>query len=98
MPRKLRPLAGAIAGIQALAERETKRRRGHVTPKRLHPRCGARTRTGRPCLARAVWDRVRDRSRSGRCRFHGGLSTGPKTPEGKARSFSNLRRLVEARR
>ena len=92
------PHAGAIAGIQALAERETERRRGHVTPKCLRPRCGARTRTGQACQARAVWDRERDRPRNGRCRLHGGLSTGPKTPEGKARSFSSLRRLVEARR
>ena len=39
--------------------------------------CGARTRQGAPCgnLGMA----------NGRCRFHGGLSTGPKTPEGMAR-------------
>lgn len=39
--------------------------------------CGARTRVGRPCRAPA-----RD---NGRCRMHGGLSTGPKTPEGRER-------------
>lgn len=39
--------------------------------------CGARTRQGTACgnLPMA----------NGRCRFHGGLSTGPKTPEGMAR-------------
>ena len=43
------------------------------------PRCGARTkRTGRPCRGPAM--------RNGRCRLHGGLSTGPRTPEGLARS------------
>lgn len=33
-------------------------------------RCGARTRAGTPC-------RRRDLYASGRCRLHGGLSTGP---------------------
>src|SRR5215510_13474365 len=41
------------------------------------PRCGARTRQQKPCGAAAM--------RNGRCRFHGGLSTGPRTPEGRAR-------------
>ena len=38
------------------------------------PRCGAKTRKGTPCRAPAM--------RNGRCRLHGGKSTGPKTPEG----------------
>jgi hypothetical protein len=38
------------------------------------PKCGARTRRGRPCRAPAM--------ANGRCRMHGGLSTGPKTSEG----------------
>ena len=29
--------------------------------------------------------------RGGKCRFHGGMSTGAKTPEGKARSMAALR-------
>ena len=41
------------------------------------PRCGARTRRGAPCQAPAM--------ANGRCRMHGGLSTGPKTPEGLER-------------
>lgn len=44
--------------------------------------CMAKTRAGTPCKQRAIF-------RSGRCKFHGGLSTGPKTPEGKARSSQN---------
>ena len=41
--------------------------------------CGARSkRGGQPCRAPAM--------RNGRCRLHGGLSTGPRTPEGLARS------------
>lgn len=43
------------------------------------PRCGARTRNGKPCRAPAI------RGRS-RCRLHGGCSTGPRTPDGLARS------------
>lgn len=46
--------------------------------KPTHTRCGARTRKGHPCRARPEPGRTR-------CRFHGGKSTGPRTPEGKAR-------------
>ena len=41
-------------------------------------RCGAKTRSGRPCEEFAI-------KRSRRCRLHGGLSTGPRTAEGKAK-------------
>ena len=41
-------------------------------------RCGARTRTGRPCKRLPVPD-------GKRCPNHGGWSTGPRTPEGRAR-------------
>ncbi len=41
------------------------------------PRCGARTRCGDACRQPAMPNR--------RCRMHGGLSTGPRTPEGRAR-------------
>ncbi|MXP65632.1 hypothetical protein E0493_19980 [Roseomonas sp. M0104] len=40
-------------------------------------RCGARTRSGRPCASPAM--------ANGRCRMHGGTSTGPRTAEGLAR-------------
>lgn len=42
------------------------------------PRCGARTRRGTSCLGPAM--------KNGRCRMHGGCSTGPRTPGGLARS------------
>ena len=42
------------------------------------PRCGAKTRQGKKCQAPAM--------HNGRCRMHGGSSTGPRTPEGLARS------------
>ena len=55
-----------------------------LTPKNERPRCGARTRCGAPCQARAVWCVETNQPRNGRCRMHGGLSTGPKTDEGRA--------------
>src|SRR3954466_1055051 len=41
------------------------------------PRCGARTRAGTPCRAAAM--------PAGRCRIHGGASTGPRTAAGLER-------------
>jgi hypothetical protein len=64
------------------------------------PRCGARCRSkgGAPCVAPVMVRWYADRAGqftvpklATRCRMHGGLSTGPKTPEG-------LRRCVEAGR
>jgi hypothetical protein len=40
------------------------------------PRCGARTRAGGPCRQPAM--------PNGRCRLHGGRSTGPRTEAGRA--------------
>ncbi len=42
------------------------------------PGCGAKTRRGTACLCPAM--------RNGRCRLHGGKSTGPRTAEGLERS------------
>jgi len=47
------------------------------------PRCGAKTRSGAPCRAPAMWSKRARRYT--RCRLHGGASTGPKTPEGQER-------------
>ncbi len=41
------------------------------------PRCGARTRSGSACRSPAM--------PNGRCRMHGGKSTGPRTAEGLER-------------
>ncbi len=41
------------------------------------PRCGARTRAGTPCRAPAM--------RNGKCRLHGGRSSGPRTAAGLAK-------------
>jgi hypothetical protein len=42
------------------------------------PRCGAKNRKGNPCQAPAIHGKAR-------CRLHGGLSTGPKTEDGRER-------------
>ena len=48
-------------------------------------RCGAKTRRGTACLRPA--NKI-----NGRCRLHGGASTGPRTADGRARiSAANLR-------
>lgn len=54
--------------------------------KQAQPECGAKTRQGSPCKAKAV-------AGSERCRLHGGLSTGAKTEAGRAAIVaSNQRR------
>ena len=51
--------------------------------KRERPRCGAKCRDDSSCGAPPVWDKRLDRPVNGRCRMHGGLSTGSKTEEGR---------------
>ncbi|MGO0616336.1 HGGxSTG domain-containing protein [Leclercia adecarboxylata] len=53
--------------------------------------CGATTRKGTPCKMTALYS-------SGRCKLHGGRSTGAKTPEGKARQLEGFRRWLEEKR
>ncbi len=52
------------------------------------PRCGAKTRTGCACRQPAM--------ANGRCRLHGGKSTGARTPEGRRRA--RTARLLHGRR
>jgi len=47
--------------------------------------CLAKNRRGVPCVA--LGDGA-----GGRCKFHGGMSTGPKTADGKERALAALRR------
>ena len=47
--------------------------------------CGAKTRNGTPCMRRDLYP-------SGRCRLHGGLSTGPRTEEGKKKASLNWKK------
>lgn len=45
---------------------------------RVKPNCGAKNRRGQPCAMTPEPDKKR-------CKFHGGRSTGPRTPEGRTR-------------
>lgn len=45
--------------------------------------CGAKTRKGTSCNAPPVWDKLANKARNGRCKLHGGLSTGAKTKAGR---------------
>jgi hypothetical protein len=54
-------------------------------PRRERPMCGARNRQGNPCSVRVELGKRR-------YRFHGGLSTGPKTAAGRARIAEAQRR------
>ena len=58
-------------------------------PKHKRPLCGAKTRKGTPCQTRCVDGKER-------CRLHGGLSTGAKTAEGRARIAESNRRRARA--
>ena len=50
---------------------------------RLRVLCGAhRKYDGQPCQAKAL--------PNGRCKLHGGMSTGPKTAEGRARIVASM--------
>ncbi len=45
--------------------------------------CGAKSkRSGQPCKNKSIY-------RNGRCKFHGGLSTGPRTEAGKRKAAKN---------
>ena len=46
-------------------------------------RCGAQTRKGKPCKQKYLYI-------NGRCKYHGGLSTGPITDAGKKKVAMNL--------
>lgn len=61
-------------------------------------RCGARTRAGGCCRAQPVLDAVTKSPKNGRCKLHGGLSTGPRTKEGLQRTLEAMRIGRQARR
>ncbi|MDO9450136.1 MAG: HGGxSTG domain-containing protein [Rugosibacter sp.] len=53
--------------------------------------CGARTRTGAPCKRRPIPGKQR-------CRNHGGLNRGDRTPQGRINAGKGLRQWHAARR
>jgi hypothetical protein len=73
--------SGRIAGEMATIPPRGRLKHGNIRgdPTKA-PRCGARSRrSGKQCRAPAIRGKRR-------CRVHGGLSTGPRTSEGLARS------------
>ena len=92
---EIRTVKARIGGKEAAARATVRTElrelhRVHRPPTDQRPRCGARTRSGAPCLAPAWWPSGLAAPRNGRCRMHGGLSTGPRTAAGKARCAGNL--------
>lgn len=70
------------------------RGRGYTYPPPRFPRlpadlaglaCGARTKAGTPCKQKALYS-------GGRCKWHGGCSTGPTTEAGKEQARINGRK------
>lgn len=54
--------------------------------------CGAKAKSsGQPCKSTQIF-------RNGRCKFHGGPSTGPKSDEGKLSAVGNLKQFTEPHR
>ena len=62
-------------------------------PRKQRGTCNAKTRRDTLCQASPVWNKVTDKPKNGRCRLHGGLSTGARTEAGRqAIRDSNMRR------
>lgn len=77
------PASGTAKAGAPVSDKQTEEIKGLVVrTQRLT--CGAtRHRDRQPCQAKSEPGKRR-------CRFHGGRSTGPRTPEGKARCAANL--------
>ena len=62
-------------------------------PRKNRGTCGAKTRKKTLCKAPPVWDKTADKAKNGRCKLHGGMSTGVRTEAGReAIRASNRRR------
>jgi len=70
--------------LQAQREQQRLKQREQDRVANMRVQCGAKTRKGRPCKLMSEAGRKR-------CKFHGGMSTGPKTVEGR-------KRIAEAQR
>ena len=73
--------------LAALEAHREKMRRADLQARSVerYLRCGAKTRRGTPCQCKPVLGKRR-------CSLHGGMSTGAKTPEGRARLSDAARR------
>lgn len=78
------PAEHFLSGDRLQVARPALRHEGYHPPMAADPKplCGARTRAGGRCQRHPM--------PNGRCRLHGGLSTGPRTEEGKLRSVVAL--------
>jgi len=66
------------------------RKQRQAAKRKREAKCGAFARsTGKPCQRKPL--------ANGRCKNHGGMSTGPKTQEGKARALANLKQYGNSR-
>src|SRR5262245_21189899 len=86
---RMRRASKAVRGAQWQAVKAARERASEERARLRELRnklCGARTRSGHPCQRKGL-------GKGGRCRNHGGMSTGPRTPEGRAR----LSTLLKAR-
>lgn len=75
--------ASLMAQVAAWEARDAQRR--EALQARVRVRCGAKTRKGTPCRAKSEPGKQR-------CKFHGGMSTGARTPEGLERVREAMRR------
>lgn len=65
---------------EAVKRVSARNQRARNTP-RPGEKCGAKTRKGTPCQCKAL--------ANGRCKFHGGLSTGAKSAEGRLKVYGH---------
>ena len=98
---KLSVLLARVSRVVAAIDRRRDARamfasRSLAAAARSRPPCGARCRDGHACEASAVSTST-GAPRNGRCRMHGGLSTGPRTVEGRARVAAATRAANVAR-
>lgn len=91
MPSEYLQLVRLLAGLRPLPTTKEP-----LTPRKERPQCGAMCRDGTPCQAPVVWNKAHNAPRNGRCRVHGGLSTGPRTEEGRAAIAESNRRRARA--
>jgi hypothetical protein len=86
-------MSGTCGGAGELDQIEPQAQEGDegAAVRKRRPACGAKNRSGSPCRVAPVPGKRR-------CRFHGGLSTGPKTVEGKLRIAAAQRRRWARRR
>lgn len=75
------------AAQEAAAALKTRSARPYEPPPGK-PLCGAKKRNGEPC-------RGIGKGKGGRCKWHGGKSTGPRTPEGRAKIAESNRRRAK---